>query len=244
MRMWTRRYLKKNAKEILKINYWKAFLVSLVLAIIGGSSNYSYRIGNSFNSAPNQTNSIPHWMIASIVSFVIFIILVSLAFRIFVGYALEVGARKYFIQSAQKDFDMNYLGYIFNKLRYMDVVKAMLWRLLFTILWYLLFIIPGFVKFYAYRMVPYILADNPNIGYQRALKLSIQMTRGNKFRIFILDLSFIGWLLLGTLALFVGVLFVLPYINATNAELYLTLRKNALEKGLCTFQELLLEPTE
>jgi Predicted integral membrane protein len=244
--MWKRSNLKKNAKRILKINYWKAFLVSLVLAIVGGSGSYSYntQMGTSFNSSSNQLNSIPHWMIATIVGTIIIAILISLAVRIFLGYALEVGGRKYFIQSAQEDFDMNYLGYIFNKLRYMDVVKAMLWRALFNILWYLLFIIPGIIKYYAYRMVPYILADNPNIGYKRALKLSMQMTRGNKFRIFILDLSFIGWLLLGTLALCVGVLFVLPYINATNAELYLTLRSNALEQGICSLEELLLEPIE
>jgi uncharacterized membrane protein len=64
------------------------------------------------------------------------------------------------------------------------------------------------------------------------------MTSGYKFKILLLDLSFIGWLLLGTLALFVGVLFVLPYINTANAELYLVLRKNALENRMCSYEEL------
>lgn len=108
-------------------------------------------------------------------------------------------------------------------------------------LWYLLLIIPGIVKSYAYRMVPYILADNPNIGSKEAIKLSNEMTNGHKFNMFVLDISFIGWYLLGILALIVGVLFVLPYVNATEAELYLALRKDALEKGFCSNQDLLLD---
>ena len=94
---------------------------------------------------------------------------------------------------------------------------------------------------YAYRMVPYILADNPNIGYRRAVQLSTQMTQGHKFHIFVLDLSFLGWIILGILAFFVGVLFVLPYINAANAELYLVLRSTAIKSGICSEEELNLQ---
>jgi uncharacterized membrane protein len=235
--MWSRKVLKQKAKDILKLNYWSAFLVSLILAIIGGSRNYSFNTGwNSPSGKP--PGGIPDWLMATIIGAIVVGVLTALAFRIFVGYALEVGGRRYFVQAAQRDFNMNYLGHIFNKTRYMDVVKAMLWRVLFNSLWFLLLFIPGIIKLYSYRMVPYILADNPNIGYRRALNLSMQMTSGYKFKILLLDLSFIGWLLLGTLALFVGVLFVLPYINAANAELYLVLRKNALENRMCSYEEL------
>jgi uncharacterized membrane protein len=64
------------------------------------------------------------------------------------------------------------------------------------------------------------------------------MTDGHKFKMFVLDLSFIGWYLLGVLLLVVGTLFVLPYDNATRAELYLVLRQNALNNGLCSANEL------
>jgi uncharacterized membrane protein len=87
-------------------------------------------------------------------------------------------------------------------------------------------------------MVPYILADNPRIDYRRAVELSNQMTMGYKLDIFILDLSFIGWYLLGALAFGIGILFVRPYEDTTNAELYLVLRKNALEQGMCAYEEL------
>ncbi|MNC73849.1 hypothetical protein D3C75_1251160 [compost metagenome] len=69
------------------------------------------------------------------------------------------------------------------------------------------------------------------------------MTRGHKFRMFVLDLSFLGWVLLGLLALGIGVLFVQPYVNATKAELYLELRHNALMYKLTTEQELRLVET-
>ena len=165
------------------------------------------------------------------------------ALRIFIGYAFEVSGRRYFVQSAQNDIDMNYLGYSFGKEKYLDIIKTMLWRSILNFLWFLLFIIPGIVKSYAYRMVPYILSDNPNIGYKRAVELSNKMTDGEKMDMWILDLSFIGWYLLGTLLFLVGVLFVMPYENATKAELYLVLRKKTLDSGLCSYKELGLKPT-
>jgi len=103
-----------------------------------------------------------------------------------------------------------------------------------------------FFRSYAYRMTPWILADNPGIGHRRALKLSIGMTRGHKFAIFVLDLSFIGWYILGFLACCVGLLFVAPYVQATMAELYARLRQEAVGEGLTTMEELgfVRQPTE
>ncbi len=120
----------------------------------------------------------------------------------------------------------------------MNIVKEMAWRHLFTFLWMLLFIIPGTVKAYAYSMTPYILADNPNVEYGRALKLSIEMTNGHKADIFVLQLSFTGWYLLGIICCGIGVLFVNPYYEAAMAEMYDKLRKNAVAKGFCKPNEL------
>lgn len=114
----------------------------------------------------------------------------------------------------------------------------MLYKSVLIILWTLLLIIPGIIKSYAYRMVPYILADNPEISHKRAIEISNAMTYGQKFDIFVLDLSFIGWYILGALALGIGVLFVNPYVNATEAELYLVLRQEAIDTGICSQEEL------
>jgi len=240
--MWTIKELKTNAKAVLKQNYWQAFLVSLILALINGF-NFSARSDSQSSHISGQSwsdwcSSLPAHFIALFAVSAILIFLLVLAFRFLLVNPLEVGIRKYFVEEQHFSFDLNHVGYSFNKTRYMDVVKAMLWRLFLNFLWFLLLVIPGIVALYAYRMVPYILADNPNIGYKRAVKLSVQMTRGHKFHIFGMDLSFLGWLLLGLIALGVGVLFVLPYINATNAELYAVLKQNAINSGMVSGDEL------
>lgn len=245
--MWTRKDIKSRAWENLRVSYWKAFLISLVIAIVGGNGgggfNFNWNTGGHGTSPTGMPGAdmFSTALIAFIIGAVCVALLLFLAFGIFIGYPLEVGGRRYFIEAEQYRFDMNHLGYIFNKARYIDVVKAMFWRAFLNFLWYLLLIIPGIIMAYAYRMVPYILADNPNIGYKRAVELSTRMTSGHKWGIFVLDLSFIGWAILGVLALFIGILFVFPYINATNAELYLILRQSAIERGICSHVELCIE---
>lgn len=97
--------------------------------------------------------------------------------------------------------------------------------------------IPLWIKTYAYRMTPWILADNPRMGYRRALKLSRQMMRGQKFNLFMLDLSFVGWYILGLIAFVIGTLFVRPYHQATVAEFYALARKNSVSLGLATMED-------
>ncbi|GAA0079257.1 DUF975 family protein [Clostridium sp. CTA-5] len=245
--MWSRTELKTRAKGVLRKNYWHAFLVSLVIAIAGGNTGWGNRSGFHSNSSRDlaysntDSNIFINWNFIGITlaTFLIAITIILLL-RIFLGYCLEIGGTRYFVQSAQDKNNRECFKFGFNSNNYMSVIKTMLLKDIFIFLWSLLLIIPGIIKYYAYRMVPYILADNPNIGVKKAIALSNEMTKGYKFDIFVLDLSFIGWYLLGALALFIGILFVMPYENATNTELYLVLRKNALEDNLCTYEDLLL----
>lgn len=101
----------------------------------------------------------------------------------------------------------------------------------------LVLLVPAIIKSYSYRMTPWILADNPRIGARRALKLSMKMTRGSKLEIFVLDLSFIGWFLLGVMACGIGVLFVMPYYFAVMAELYAALRSNAVQQEFAAMED-------
>lgn len=249
--MWSRRELKERAKNVLRWNYWKAFLISLVIAFAGGSGgggggNSGYRreygsgdnFGNFTPFGESDTNIIAIVLLA--IAAVGFILLIAAAMRIFLGYPLEVGGRKYFVQSAQNFDNRRCFRFAFDGRNYLGIVGTMLLKGVKNFLWFLLFIIPGIVKAYSYRMVPYILADNPNIGAGKAIRLSNNMTYGHKFDMFVLDLSFLGWYLLGMLALLVGVLFVRPYEDATKAELYLVLRRNALESNMCSFDDLML----
>lgn len=241
--MWTRGYLKDRAKKVLSVSYWKAFLVSLILGFAGANASSGGGGNLSISEESISDYSSEQLMTFLIVFFAVFAIVLvfSFAFRVFLGYPLEVGGRRFFVENAQlggqTSADLNTLGYAFKKERYMDIIKAMLYKGVFNFLWFLLFIIPGYVKYYAYMMVPYILAENPNIGHKRALELSKQMTYGHKFGIFVLDLSFIGWYLLGLMCCCIGVIFVYPYANATSAELYLVLKQQAIDKGICSYEE-------
>lgn len=251
--MWERSDLKAQAKDVLRFSYWKAFLVSFVLSLVGGGSggggvNYSNVLNLPSENSGGSVFSPSEWdwevlMPFIVIGIMIFIVVLvfSIAFRIFLGAPLEVGTFRFFKRSAEDIVNLGDMGFSFVPGRYFNIVKAMFWRGLLTFLWTLLFIIPGIIKSYAYSMVPFILADNPGIGYRRAVELSNDMTRGHKFRIFVLGLSFLGWIFLGLLALGIGILFVLPYINATNAQLYLTLRQNAIDKGFTTREELNLD---
>lgn len=248
--MWTRGELKSRAKSVLSGTYWQAFLVSIVLGFAigggggGGGSGFSNMSRNSGNYNGSEfAQGFDLAITGILLSIVVVITLLVLAFRVFLGYALEVGCRRYYIRAAQIDSNINYIGYAFNKQRYSDILKTMLLKGVYNVLWFFVFIIPSIVKYYSYKMTPYILADNPNIGPKRAIELSMQMTNGHKFRMFVLKLSFLGWYLLGIFACCIGGIFVAPYEHSTEAELYLVLRQNALENGFCTHDELLIDNT-
>lgn len=91
---------------------------------------------------------------------------------------------------------------------------------LFIFLWSLLLFIPGIVKAYAYSMVYYVKADHPEYGWRECLDESQRLMTGHKWEKFVLDLSFIGWGIVGSLCLGVGTLWVMTYMAATEAQYY------------------------
>ena len=116
---------------------------------------------------------------------------------------------------------------------------GMLWMMLFVILWAMLFYIPGIVKALSYFMTPYVLAEYPNVKPKEALKLSMRMTKGHKGKIFVMLLSFIGWLILSGMTF--GILqwlYVGPYMNSSLAGMYEEIKKNALANGVVSSEEL------
>lgn len=91
---------------------------------------------------------------------------------------------------------------------------------LFIFLWSLLLFIPGIVKAYAYSMVYYVKADHPEYGWRECLDESQRLMTGHKWEKFVLDLSFIGWGIVGSLCLGVGTLWVMTYMAAPEAQYY------------------------
>ena len=105
----------------------------------------------------------------------------------------------------------------------------------------LFFFVIAIRKRYQYRMLPYILADNPQLGARRALSLSKEMTRGKVGQLFLLDLSFIGWILLCLLCIclpWVTLHLFAPYYQMTWAESYRIIRDDAARRGILRMEEL------
>ena len=100
---------------------------------------------------------------------------------------------------------------------------------LFTYLWSLLFIIPGIVKSLSYSMATYILAENKGKSALECINESKEMTMGYKMDLFVLGLSFIGWGLLCVITLGIAGIWVIPYMQATYANAYNSLKPAVVE---------------
>lgn len=161
------------------------------------------------------------FFIALILAIIAFVIILD----ILVFNPLEMGGRKFFLQNAlaKQDNIGSFLD-AFKSGYYGNVVVTMLVRDVKIFLWSLLLIIPGIVKAYEYRMVSYILAEHPELSYSEVLRISSEMMDGQKWNAFVLDLSFIGWYILGAFTCgILNIFWVNPYVYATDAELYLEL---------------------
>ena len=95
---------------------------------------------------------------------------------------------------------------------------------IYTFLWSLLFVIPGIVKAYAYSMAYYIRLDHPEYDWSTCIKESERMMDGHKADLFVQDLSFIGWFIVGGLCLGIGTLWVYPYCSLARANFYESVR--------------------
>ena len=159
-------------------------------------------------------------VIILIVAIIVVISIIATVAHIFLFAPLEVGCRRFYFKNLKEKAELKELPFGYDN-AYLSNVGTLFLRSLFVALWSLLFIIPGIIKSYEYRMIPYILAENPGITRKEAFAHSKMLMKGNKWDAFILDLSFIGWFILsgftcGILAIF----YVGPYYNATCAALY------------------------
>ena len=248
--MWNRKELKMKGKAAFMANYWKCVLIGilLVMFVAGTSVSTSGTARTGMNETNgNGTSAVSELQIAiaenqfreamqdpafrsalvevlasiSVLLFTVWLICTCL--RLLVFNPIEVGCRGFFTRNTEAPAGLDQVKTGFQT--YGRTVGAMFLRDLFLFLWSLLCIVPGMIKRYSYRMVPYILADDPTIGARDAITLSRQMMNGHKWNTFVLDLSFIGWDLLSILTMgLLGVFYVNPYQFSTDAELYQVLK--------------------
>lgn len=171
------------------------------------------------------------------IAFTVIVVLIVTAIVLAIGIALDVlllnpvqvGINRFMVKSLDDTARIAEVGYTFDH-NYKNGVKVMFFKDLYVVLWSLLFIVPGIYKAYQYRMVPYILGENPDMTYQEVLQRSKDMMDGQKWDAFVLDLSFILWHMLGGITCGLAEIFyVAPYVNLTDAALYSRLSRKDLE---------------
>lgn len=140
---------------------------------------------------------------------------------------LTLGLAKVFLEMTRKHEQIKienvFSGFTFDVLG--NIILGLL-IFLFTFLWSLLFIIPGIVKAYSYSMAFHVKHDNPSYTWQQCIDESRHIMNGKKMRLFLLDLSFIGWHIVGALCFGIGTLWVTPYRQTAHAIFYEEIRQN------------------
>lgn len=150
--------------------------------------------------------------------------ILGLFIRGLVIYPLRIGESRLYLESINyPKTRVRRIAYAFRKGRYFSSVKTLLLMEIYKILWNFT-IIGGLIKNYSYKMVTYIIAENPNIKARDAIKISREMMNGNKWNALKLDFSFLGWVFLQFITFGLAGIYVTPYYSMTYTELYKVLR--------------------
>ena len=244
------------ARESLRGRWNVAILTGFVASLIGagiatgGGGSSSSSNNNSVGTLFRDFQTTDFWLrFRALIIIAIVILAIWLIVTIVISGAGKLGYAIFNLKLVDnKDVSLSDLFSQFHRLGAgfcMNFLMA-----LYTLLWTLLFIIPGIIKGFSYAMTPYILAENPSMTVSEAITKSRRIMDGNKFRLFCLGISFIGWTTLcilpslilmlviigiaantqqlttliwiipASIPAFIGSLFLTPYVEAANAAFY------------------------
>ncbi len=195
--------LKANAKRSLQGKYGQAILMTIIFSFITSMVTYVVLLGGP-NASKITVMILEYVAIILRLSVFAFLTLGSVSFYLKVSRNEEVTWKELF---SKTNLWLGLLG--------VTIVTGV-----FISLWSLLIVIPGIIASYRYAMVDYILLDNPNIGIMDCINKSKKMMYGHKMDLFLLHLSFIGWVILGVFTLGILYLWLMPYMSVTIANFY------------------------
>ena len=224
--MWSIRDIKKKGRSALKKNYWRSVIVAALMFLLTTVASKLSQIRSRgilknvgfeplHKMAPNEIMIITGIVVVGYMSIIVFAVLV----KIICSNALEVGGCLFFKNNVEEESaKLTLIGEGFSD--YAHVFVTLLLRDIFVVLWSCLGIFPGLVKGYSYKMVPYLVKDYPDLSETEVITLSRRMMDGNKWRTFLLDLTFVGWLFAGIVTYgVISVLWTYPYYENTIAAL-------------------------
>ena len=216
--MKTNQEYKNAALAALKGN-WAPFVVAVIIMmaimyVIMGPYLFVYQVSLGMN----QIAISPAFALAAVAVYILGMPLLTMPLTLGFGYA----SNRLLVEG-----DNRAVGNLFRDSfgRWGRKVWGMFLMNFFVSLWSFLLIIPGFIKYYAYALTPYILIDNPELSANQAINLSQKMMKGHKFDMFILHLSFIGWIFLSIFTFGIGLLWLLPYMMTAQAAFYQDVKK-------------------
>ena len=223
-----RAFLKQRAKTVIR-NSPRIYLITLLFMLLTASLSLYIQLrggGRTFGipaEALNGSLDLPRYLagqLAEYFSSTRFILLSGfvLLFNLF-SAVLSFGYSKYCLHlqrglpvSAATLFD----GFQqFLRIIWLNVLVSLL-----VFLWSLLFLIPGIIAIYSYSQAQRILIDNPDMTALEAIRASKELMRGNRWELFVLELSFIGWMLLASFTFGILMIWLVPYMEITMAEFY------------------------
>lgn len=203
-----RAYLKSEAKDMIRGNrlvFWGGILLV-------GVVNYLIQLVTGL-----VVKNIPAGIVATVISLVISIVTFIVSAGLNAGtISLAKGIAEGESVSATDVFSLLGMAPKFAGLMFVQSLIIMLWSILL--------IVPGIMKAFSYSQAFYIMIDNPDIGIMDALRESKEMMYGYRMQMFVLGLSFIGWILLIVVTLGIASIWVAPYMAVTYAVFYIHLR--------------------
>lgn len=224
--------LKQQAKALTKNARQSAYGMTLIFllitaaldlidAYVRGTENTVYVVG-SFRYEVYTLPIFRHAPFPAITVFFVGILVLLLRNVLSAGYIQ-------YHQGVRKGYEMPYTT-LFDGFGFAGKIIGLHFVMgFFVFLWSMLFLIPGIIAMYRYQFAIYNLCENPELGIMEALNMSKQQTKGYKLDLFVLDLTFLGWILLSALTLGILSIWVSPYIQQTELGYFEAIKR---EKGI------------
>ena len=226
---------REIARNALSGKWGIGVIVGLVAALLGGvgsegpkvnlhiedgSANLGFEFAGQtiFSTGGTADSHIGGFLIGGAI-YIMLAALVIAAIYLFLGSVVGVGYSRFNLELVdQNEASFEHLFMYFKD--WSNALCARLLKALYVTLWTLLFVVPGIIASYSYSMTEYILAEHPEMTASEALAMSKDIMDGNKWRLFCLQCSFIGWEILCAFTLGIGSLWLNPYKNAAKAAFY------------------------
>ena len=213
---------RELARTCLKGNWWMAALATFLASLLGGVSVGSGQINLNIDERHSaMAGKVPAEVWALAIALTLVVVLVAFVAAAFVGGVVGMGYSRIILNLT--DFQAPDIGTLFcrfQKGKYITTVKLIALRGACILGLMLLLIIPGIIAGYSYAMTDFIMLDHPELTASQCMKASRKLMRGNKWRLFCLEFSFLGWRIAAAFTCGIGNFFLLPYNYTANAHFY------------------------